>query len=302
MTHMIMPDGQALYVRQFGRGQPVLILSGLGMHSWQWLPILAHLRDQYRFIIPDWRGFGGSKHCQINSDIDAIRSHWQDLNSVVTQLKLEQVKVVAYSMGASTCLHGIQYGDFSKKISAYLHIDQSPKIQVDSEWPYGLFGRHQTEFKTMLGQMLVLLKQYPTIPSFEQLPHDARQAIMKHWSAFLQFQSRGNLLPKLFKIACQNRFLQGTLLPTERLDHLTWYLQNYLDHKEDYRAALASLKCPVTFFIGVKSLLYPLQGQEIIANSVANSQRVYFEKSGHGLLLTEPRKFSREIARFLAQS
>ena len=35
-----MPDGENLYVRRIGRGQPVLVLSGLGMQSWQWLPLL----------------------------------------------------------------------------------------------------------------------------------------------------------------------------------------------------------------------------------------------------------------------
>ena len=35
-----MPDGENLYVRRIGRGQPVLVLSGLGMQSWQWLLLL----------------------------------------------------------------------------------------------------------------------------------------------------------------------------------------------------------------------------------------------------------------------
>ena len=30
-----MPDGEQLYVREYGQGQPVLVLSGLGMQSWQ---------------------------------------------------------------------------------------------------------------------------------------------------------------------------------------------------------------------------------------------------------------------------
>ena len=136
---------------------------------------------------------------------------------------------------------------------------------------------------------------------FKQLPKSSRDDLMRHWNQFLQLQSRGHWLPKVFKLACQNSIIQGNLLPTQRLDYLKWYLQNYFDHREDYRAALRTLNCPVTFFMGVKSLLYPIQGQELVANSLAQSKRVYFEKSGHGLMLTEPVKFSYEIGQFLKQ-
>ena len=53
MSHYLMPDGEKLYVREFGQGTPVLVLSGLGMQSWQWLPFLYQHRKKYRFYIPD---------------------------------------------------------------------------------------------------------------------------------------------------------------------------------------------------------------------------------------------------------
>ena len=33
MPHYLIPDGEKLYVREFGQGTPVLVLSGLGMQS-----------------------------------------------------------------------------------------------------------------------------------------------------------------------------------------------------------------------------------------------------------------------------
>ena len=103
-----MPDGEALFVREFGQGEPVVVLSGLGMHSWQWLPFLYQHKKQYRFIIPDWRGFGGSNLCAV-PELDAISSHWQDLNSLLQQQNLQQFKLIGYSMGATTAMHGMQY-------------------------------------------------------------------------------------------------------------------------------------------------------------------------------------------------
>ena len=79
-------------------------------------------------------GFGASSHCKIPQELDAISSHWIDVQSVIQQLNLDQFIVIAYSMGATTTMHGLCYGDFSKHIAAYLHIDQTPKIPVDDAW------------------------------------------------------------------------------------------------------------------------------------------------------------------------
>jgi pimeloyl-ACP methyl ester carboxylesterase len=71
MPHYTMPDGEKLFVREIGQGEPVLVLSGLGMQSWQWPLFIANIK-QYEFYIPDWRGFGGSKTCKIPQEMDAI--------------------------------------------------------------------------------------------------------------------------------------------------------------------------------------------------------------------------------------
>ena len=128
MPHYLMPDGEKLYIREFGQGTPVLVLSGLGMQSWQWLPFLYQHRKKYRFYIPDWRGFGGSAQCKIPT-LDAISSHWQDLNCFLNQYADTAFHVIAYSMGATTAMHGIQYGHFKDHIRSYLHIDQTPASQ-----------------------------------------------------------------------------------------------------------------------------------------------------------------------------
>ncbi len=68
------------------------------------------------------------------------------------------------------------------------------------------------------------------------------------------------------------------MLPIQRLDYMAWYMQNYLDHQEDYRSALRQLDRPATFFIGEGSKLYPAQGQKLIASSVPHAKTVIFKK------------------------
>ncbi|TCB50789.1 alpha/beta hydrolase [Acinetobacter sp. ANC 4779] len=298
MPHYCMPDGEQLFVREFGQGQPVLVLSGLGMQSWQWLPFLYPQAMNHKFIIPDWRGFGGSQRCKI-PEMDAISSHWRDIDSLIEQLQLDQFSVIAYSMGATTAMHGMQYSNLNAKLTRYLHIDQTPKISVDETWQYGLLSQQQPKLKQLLADISQLLALKSDAKLLSDLDSTSRQHLLELWLDFLQLQASNKFTPLIFNIALKQPKLQSLLLPMQRLDYLAWYINNYLHHNEDYRDAIAQLSCPSTFFIGEKSRLYPAAGQKMIASSVKNAKQIIFEKSGHTPLISEPIKFGREIAEFL---
>lgn len=298
MPHYRMPDGEKLFVREFGQGRPVLVLSGLGMLSWQWLPFLYRHAKTHRFIIPDWRGFGGSQDCAI-PEMDAISSHWCDIHSLIDQLQLNEIPVIAYSMGATTAMHGMQYGNFAEHISAYLHIDQTPKIPVDDSWAYGLFGESHPVFISILTELSQLLAQHQHTRYVKDLDSQTRGQIAKLWLQFIGLQSSNKYTLKGFEWVLNQSRLQSLLLPSKRVDYMTWYINNYLYHQEDYREALQKLQCPVTFLSGTQSKLYPVEGQTLIAQSIAHAKHVHFEKSGHTPLLTEPVKFAREMSAFL---
>ncbi|WP_445116060.1 alpha/beta fold hydrolase [Acinetobacter sp. WZC-1] len=303
MPRYTMPDGEQLFVREIGQGTtPVLILSGLGMQSWQWLPFIFPNLKRYKFIIPDWRGFGGSRDVQIPQDMDAIHSHWRDVSCLIEQMQLDQFILISYSMGATTAMHGMQYDDLSQRLKAYLHIDQSPKIPTDPSWSYGLFGKKYYKFKRLLKDLSSFMDQYSSYKYVEDLPDEPRSQLIKMWLHFIRIQGSNKISPMLFNLALKKPGLQKHILPIHRLDYLAWYINNYLHHNEDYRKAIAALDCPTTFFIGEQSTLYPFKGQILIAESLKNAQSIFFKHSGHTPLLTEPVKFSREISQFLKQA
>lgn len=302
MPYYTMPDGESLFVREIGQGEPVLVLSGLGMHSWQWLPFLFPNFKNYKFIIPDWRGFAGSKDCKIPSDLAAIPSHWRDVAHLIELMQLDQFILIGYSMGASTAMHGMQHANLSQQIKAYLHIDQTPKIASDETWPFGLFGQQYHDFKTLLSALSAFLAEHQDATYIYELASTERQRLVELWLDFIRLQNSNKLTPWLFKLALKRPELQKHLLPLQRLDYLAWYINNYLSHNEDYRYAIGQLSCPTTFFIGAQSSLYAAQGQQQIAESLNNARTVLFKQSGHTPLITEPVKFSREIQDFLKQA
>ena len=200
-----MPDQEKLFVRRVGEGKPVLVLSGLGMQSWLWLPFLFASRKKYEFIIPDWRGFGGSKDCAI-PEMDAISSHWNDVNTLIKQLKLDQFILIGYSMGATTAMHGFKHGGLAQKLKAYLHIDQTPKIPVDDSWQYGLLGQKHPLFKSLLLDIQNVLSANRQATQFEDLATSARDKLVKAWGGFLELQSSNSYSPKTIYSGTQLSF------------------------------------------------------------------------------------------------
>ena len=302
MPFYTMPDGEKLFVREVGQGEPVLVLSGLGMQSWQWLPFILPNIQKFKFIIPDWRGFGGSRNCQIPQDLDAIQNHWRDVDALMSQLTLDQFILMGYSMGATTAMHGMQYGNLREKLKAYLHIDQTPKIPTDETWPFGLFGKNHYKFKKLLSDLSQFLHQYLHVRFVDELPLEPRETLVEMWVNFIKIQGSHKIAPFILNLTLKHPQLQKYLLPIRRLDYMRWYIDNYLNHDEDYRDAISQLNCPTTFFIGEKSSLYPSEGQMKVSGSLSNAKNIIFKQSGHTLLITEPVKFGQEIRSFLKAS
>ena len=311
IQHIPLQDGAKLAVRIIGRGQPILILSGLGMSSWHWLPFLGKLMPylhHYQLIIPDFRGFGGSSHCAI-PDLNAIESHWRDVQSIIKQLKLTQFHVVGYSMGATTTLHGIKYGNFAKHISRYLHIDQSPKIKNDADWRYGLRGEEQPYMLSFMQQVLNLLAPFnQQVPQFKltELPHQTQVQLAElSWQYMYtpqeQFKQLNNdntrpILQNFFKL--HPKWILK-ILPFASVSYLYWYVQSYLNHDEDYRDTLMRFNQPTTWMIGRNSELYPSDGQLEIANNMPDIQIRLMEKSGHAPLIAQPYLFQQHLTDFI---
>lgn len=303
MPFYTMEDQSKLHVREIGQGKPVLILSGLGMSSWQWLPFIYSNLGNRRFYIPDYRGFGASKHCKIPKNISAIENHWQDIQCLLKQWNIQKFDVIAYSMGATTTMHGLKYGNFAQHIDHYLQIDQTAKIRNSNDWSYGLFGQQQLQFLNLIEQIIQLLTPYQHLIWIKKLPKDAQSQLTSLWSDFMYLQ-KNQPHPWLEKITQTQIFqkLQPRLLPLQRLDYIIWYLTTYFEHDEDYRAALAALDRPTEFIIGRQSTLYNYQGQLAIANQLEQAEVRMMEKSGHVPLMNEPFKFRQTLNRFLEKS
>lgn len=298
MPYINTQDQKKLYVRTIGRGQPVLLLSGLGMHSAHWLPFIAPFLQRYRFYMPDYRGFGRSSGLALNNP-NIFVSHAQDVQDTIAHFKLNQFLLIGYSLGASTALHLQQSQQFSQ-VKRYLHIDQTPCIANQTDWPYGLLGEQQPFLFQQLSQLQQLLEQHPQAQHIGQLPTPQRRQVAAILADTFAKTTGQNMVRPLLQGAAFVPALFRRVLPLAQLADLRAYLHSYTQGAEDYRPVLQNCPVPVTFMIGMQSPLYDARGQLDIAAQTPNASVVRFEKSGHVPLTDQPVQFVRALGRFLA--
>lgn len=292
-----MRDGASLYVRTLGRGEPVLMLPGLGMLSRQWLPFVLPHAMQFRFYMPDFRGHGRSLKAPLKPG-DVFQSHAEDVQDVIAHFGLRDFAIVGLSLGATTAMHMQRETSF-EGVRKYLHIDQSPNVLNDDTWRCGLAGEKQGDLIRHIRRALAILDQHPNASFFHQLPRPVRARVAREVAGALAIMGTPDQAVMFLQRALP--ILPGAALrrfPLMRLADMRAYLTGYSGGGHDYRPTLHLGDADVTLMSGMNSPLYPFAGQELVAR--ANGGRVVrFERSGHVPLKDEPRKFMREFARFL---
>jgi non-heme chloroperoxidase len=108
-----------LYYEDHGSGKPVVLIHGypLSGRSWE-RQTLALLREGYRVVTYDRRGFGKSSQPATGYDYDTFA---EDLHKLITKLDLHDVTLVGFSMGGGEVARYIgRYGTGRVSMAAIL--------------------------------------------------------------------------------------------------------------------------------------------------------------------------------------
>jgi len=293
-------DNQQIHHRVFGRGQPVVMLHGVGMDSRHWLPFILPLATRFRFYLPDFRGAGKAQTIPVNQP-DLFNNLKEDVEDMVNYHQLNDYLLVGYSLGASISMKLNEEGRF-QKVKRYLNIDQSPCVLNQPNWTHGLLGNKQAKFTNQLSRLHDLLSVYPMGSFISHIPRQQLPEIALLLSDVMATAAGNQALAIALRNAARSPWLFSKLTGKATVHNIRAYLQNYFANESDFRESLTTCSTPITMFIGKRSLLYPYEGQQLIAHSLSHCQTVVFEKSGHVPQVDEPLKFARELARFLLRS
>jgi len=94
-------DGLSLHCSQHGRGEPVLLIHGLGGSGADWALQVAALERQFRVIVPDLPGCGASSPPRGAYSINGFATA---LWSLLEVLSVPRINIVGFSMGGAVAL------------------------------------------------------------------------------------------------------------------------------------------------------------------------------------------------------
>lgn len=301
MPKITSRDGQTLnYIDIGSKSNPVCILvHGFGMQASHWLPLIAPLATQYRFILPDLRGFGGSINAQHREDC-VFESFAHDLHDIIQHLCVPDVALAGFSMGGMTSLmYQRLYG--TDKLRGYLQIDQSPVVQNTADWPWGLYGDEQEQQFDEFHEMHALVERQVEPLLWSGLNPAIQQAVLDGKARFIAGTLSSPLAKRgfmsLHKLGATKLIVNDKNWPAYRA-----CMMRYTAQQADLRDVFQNYPIPLWVFAGEKSELYDIEGQRQMASLVGESTFITFKNNGHALPFESPIKFIRSLSAFITNT
>ncbi len=265
-TALTASDGATLFHRDWGRGRPVVFLSGWALSSAIWGGQMMHLAEcGARCVAYDRRGHGRSSDPGRGYDYDTLAD---DLAAVLTQLDLQGVTLVGHSMAGGEIVRCLERHGSDRIDRIALLGPTLPFPQKSADNPEGL---ERAVFDRLRA---ALLHDYPgwlddnAGPFFTPETTPGTVAWVKGIMLQVSLQAA---------IGCFDAMVET-----------------------DFRAALAAIDLPVLVIHGDSDQSAPLEltGRRTVGLLPRGRLSVY-EGAPHGLFVTHRDRLNAELAAFI---
>ena len=265
MAKIITADKTELYTKDWGTGQPVILIHGWPLSSDSW-------DDQAlaSAIAYDRRGFGRSSQPWNGYDYDTLAD---DLAAVIAQTGVRDAVLVGFSMGG---------GEVARYLSRHDGKSVAKAVLVSASLPYRL--------KTSDNPL-----------GAEQAAFDkTAQAIRDDRPKFL-----AGFFEKFFAVTADAQPASPQLLEWARSIGMQASLQATLGCAKsftttDFRPELASFKVPTLIIHGSNDQVVPIESSSrLTAKGIAHATLLTYEDAPHGLFVTHKARLTTDLLDFL---
>ena len=281
--------GASLYVRDIGRGQPIVVLhGGPDFDHTYLLPDLDRLADSFRLIYYDQRGRGKSGDGVRAEDV-TLASDIADLDKVREHFHLASPAVLGHSWGTLLALeYAIRHPDH---VSRLILMNPGPASAAD----YRQFRAERIE---KLGADLDRLRAAAATDGFKAGDPDAVAAYYRiHFKAALRRREDYERLMTLMRpsFTTGEAILKARHIE-DRLMADSWSRDDY-----DLRPKLRTVKIPTLVIYGDHDFIPPFAAEHI-AEALPAARLVTMKDCGHFAYLECPGAVRKEIDDFFRAS
>jgi pimeloyl-[acyl-carrier protein] methyl ester esterase len=248
-----------------GRGPPLVMLHGWGLHSGVWAGVLPLLQARFRVTRVDLPGHGASRDSTGPFDVGAIAA-------AVAAVAPPRAAWLGWSLGGQVALAAA--ADCAQRIERLVLVATTPRFVTAPDWPCAMAADVLAEFAAALAA-------------------DYRKAV----DSFLALQLRGDRrATELLRELRAAVFARGEPSPEALAAGLD------LLAKTDLRRDLHAVAVPALVLSGRRDRLTPPEAGRRLAAALPRGQYDCFAAAAHAPFLTDPGAFAARVSAFLEEA
>ncbi len=279
INYFKMSDGETMPYEVCGSGETVIFVHGLFGKGADFKEVVKVASKSVRCITYDHRGHGNSK---ANSGF-SLAQFAKDLKGFIEYLKVKEVILVGYSMGAFTIFSYVeQFG--CEHIKKIVLLNVTPKMINDKTWSMGLYGGEY--FEAQLEKDLVDIKN-----NFMGFASYFTYRNMTKHNAEKPYQTKATILSSILA-----RLLIKNNEQKRNMTFLLW--KNIAQY--DFRETLQKFTVPVGIFYADPGSLFSPAVAKYMKENIKNCEKlVGFTNASHAVLFSHGEQFCKELLIFI---
>ncbi len=271
MNYVTTTDNTKLYVKDWGSGKPVIMMSGWPLTADSWDDQAMAIADAgYRAISYDRRGFGRSSQPWSGYDYNTLSD---DLAAVIEQTGAQDAMLVGFSMGG---------GEVARYMSRHGGKSVSKAVLVASVVPFMLKTADNPDGtdEAAFDKMTLGMKE------------DRAKFFASFFNDFFGVGVMSHPVSDELIRWCINVALQASLRAT--LECAKSFATT------DFRPDLAKFDLPTLIIHGTNDKTVPIDASgRAAAKAIAGSTLIEYEGAPHGLFATHKERLTNDLLSFL---
>lgn len=277
-------DGQQLYFRALGEGQPIVCCNGVGVSTFFFKYVAEHYRQNYQVVLWDYRGHGRSS---IPKDIDhadlSIERNARDLQCVLDALGATEPPVLmGHSMGCQV-------------IFEYAH--QHPDHVRALVPMFGTFARPLDTFMDMpySKQLFKVIKRLAALGG-----KSGTRMLLPLYANPLAY-AVGGITGMVDRHYAEKTDIDKYMEHLIHMDQRVFLRMVDLMAEHDLTDFLPKLTAPTLVIAGENDLFTPLHRSELMAELIPKAELFVLAQASHAAIVEHPDTINRRIDRFFRE-
>lgn len=272
-----------------GQGPVVVMVHGNMSSSVHYEPLITRIKDKYRCIAVDLRGFGDSSY---NNRFDTLEELADDVNAFTEALGLDSYYLVGWSNGGGVSLK--LCAKYPDKVKKFFDIEGAglKGYPVYKKENYKSTGEPYASKEEMAADPLQVA---PALACFEKGDAATMTAI---WDATIYTVNKPT--------TDQNELWMSETLKQRNLVDLDWALAN-LNMSDEFTpygkgdGSIKNIKCPVALTMAEKDVVVPDYMVLDNYNALGSLATLLpYENCGHSPMVDCPDRLAEDVCRFFS--